>query len=308
LRARDIATLPIRFLRWLIRWFFFDPWRVIDAESSAYRSGEGAGLYTKDSLLVLYIFTVVAISLVLQEYFGGPDAFYALLSFVDDPTSPMRYPVSYAIAAAIFKPHGGGSAELALITGGYYELWSLGYWAVWRVIGFLVIPAIAVAVHPRLRFADTGLGAKEFSKHLWLYGVLFGIVLVVVIIVSFTDEFAKYYPFYGEAHRSSFDFCTWEALYIAQFLALEYFFRGFMMQPLRRIMGSSSIFAMIIPYVMIHIGKPLPECFAAVIAGVVLGTLAIRTRSIWAGFLIHVSVALSMDIAAILQTNGIPWR
>ena len=130
----------------------------------------------------------------------------------------------------------------------------------------------------------------------------------MVIIVSFTDEFAKYYPFYGEAHRSSFDFCTWEALYIAQFLALEYFFRGFMMQPLRRIMGSSSIFAMIIPYVMIHIGKPLPECFAAVIAGVVLGTLAIRTRSIWAGFLIHVSVALSMDIAAILQTNGIPWR
>ena len=42
--------------------------------------------------------------------------------------------------------------------------------------------------------------------------------------------------------------------------------------------------------------------------GVVLGTLALRTRSIWAGFLIHVSVAISMDVAAILQNHGIPWR
>ncbi len=78
-----------------------------------------------------------------------------------------------------------------------------------------------------------------------------------------------------------------------------------MIQPLRKIMGSTSIFAMMIPYVMIHFGKPLPECFAAIIAGVVLGTLAMRTRSIWAGFLIHVSVALAMDFTAIWQVH---WR
>ena len=45
---------------------------------------------------------------------------------------------------------------------------------------------------------------------------------------------------------------------------------------------------------------------AAILAGVVLGTLALRTRSIWAGFLIHVSVAISMDIAALIQTTGLP--
>jgi membrane protease YdiL (CAAX protease family) len=288
------------------RRFFLDAWRDLDAEATAHRASGAAS--TGDSLLAVYIFAVVAISLILQEYFGGPDSFYALLTFVDDPTSPARAPIRYALVAALLKPAGGGSTQLALITGGYYELWNLAYWATWRVIGFLVIPAIAVAVHPRLKFADTGLSARGFSKHVWLYGVLFVPVLIAVIIVSFTDEFSTYYPFYADAHRSLYDFGVWEAFYVAQFLSLEYFFRGFMIQPLRRIMGSSSIFAMMVPYVMIHFGKPLPECFAAIIAGVVLGTLAIRTRSIWAGFLIHVSVALSMDVAAILQNHGIPWR
>ena len=39
------------------------------------------------------------------------------------------------------------------------------------------------------------------------------------------------------------------------------------------------------------------------IAGIVLGTLALRTRSIWLGVFIHVSVALSMDVAAIWQKH-----
>jgi membrane protease YdiL (CAAX protease family) len=285
------------------RRFFLDAWREVDAEVAA-RGPASA----RDALLAAYVFVVVAVSLILQEYFGGPDTFYEILTFVDDPVSKARHPIAWAIAAAALRPDGGGSAQLALVASGHYELWNLAYWASWRVIGFLVIPAIAVAAHPGLRFADTGLSARGFSRHVWLYGVLFLPVLVAVIAVSFTEDFSTYYPFYGEAHRSLFDFGVWEAFYVAQFLSLEYFFRGFMIQPLRRVMGSSSIFAMMVPYVMIHFGKPLPECFAAIIAGIVLGTLALRTRSIWAGFLIHVSVAIAMDVAAILQTHGIPWR
>ena len=44
--------------------------------------------------------------------------------------------------------------------------------------------------------------------------------------------------------------------------------------------------------------------FQIIIPVVVLGTLALKTRSIWCGFLIHVSVALSMDLAAIAQVHG----
>jgi hypothetical protein len=66
------------------------------------------------------------------------------------------------------------------------------------------------------------------------------------------------------------------------------------------------VMAMVVPYCMIHFGKPWAECLAAILAGTVLGTLSLKTRSIWSGFLIHVTVAISMDLAALLQTRGLP--
>ncbi len=71
-------------------------------------------------------------------------------------------------------------------------------------------------------------------------------------------------------------------------------------------MGSHAIWAMMVPYCMIHFGKPWPETVAAIVAGLALGTLALRYRSIWAGFLVHVSVAVSMDVASLIQRGELP--
>lgn len=313
--------------------FFLHVWRDADEEATRHRAGASGSV--ADSLTVTYVFVVVAISLTLQDYFGGPDTFYSIVGFIDNPLSAHNHPVLWSLVGWL-APKSGVPLYLDLEASGYLDLWNLAYWACWRVFGFLVVPVIAIAIYPAIAklvrsvarlfarransapdagqgepaaapnpfgLAELGLSLRGFSQHVWVYGVLFAPVLVAVVIVSFTEEFSTYYPFYSEAHRSLFDFVVWEAFYIAQFFALEFFFRGFMIQPLRKVMGSSAIFAMMIPYVMIHYGKPILECFAAIIAGVVLGTLAMRTRSIWAGFLIHVSVALSMDIAAIWQTH-----
>jgi membrane protease YdiL (CAAX protease family) len=56
---------------------------------------------------------------------------------------------------------------------------------------------------------------------------------------------------------------------------------------------------MVVPYCMIHYGKPMPETLGAIVAGIVLGTLAMRTRSIWGGVLIHIAVAITMDMMAV---------
>ena len=44
-----------------------------------------------------------------------------------------------------------------------------------------------------------------------------------------------------------------------------------------------------------YAGKPLPETCGAIVAGIVLGFMSLKTRSIWLGAAIHMSVALSMD-------------
>src|SRR4030095_13366323 len=60
------------------------------------------------------------------------------------------------------------------------------------------------------------------------------------------------------------------------------------------------------PYCMIHYGKPYLETSSAIIAGVVLGSLAMRTHSIYAGFLVHATVAVTMDILALDHRHGLP--
>ena len=58
---------------------------------------------------------------------------------------------------------------------------------------------------------------------------------------------------------------------------------------------------MTVPYCMIHFGKPMPETIAAIVAGVVLGYMSLKSRNIWLGFLVHCGVALMMDIAALFR-------
>ena len=128
---------------------------------------------------------------------------------------------------------------------------------------------------------------------------MFALIFPVVVIASTTPAFRNTYPFYRMANRSQFDLWTWEAMYAAQFLSLEFFFRGFLLQGLRRALGANAIFVMIVPYCMIHYGKPMPETLGAIFAGLILGTFAMRTKSIWGGVLIHVGVAITMDVLAL---------
>ena len=79
-----------------------------------------------------------------------------------------------------------------------------------------------------------------------------------------------------------------------------------MVGALRRTMGATAIFAMALPYCMIHYGKPYFEAHGAVIAGVVLGSLSMRTRSIYAGFLVHITVAVAMDLLSLWKRAQLP--
>jgi membrane protease YdiL (CAAX protease family) len=66
-----------------------------------------------------------------------------------------------------------------------------------------------------------------------------------------------------------------------------------------------------LPYLMLHFPKLWPESFGAILFGFFLGVLALLSRSIWGGVGVHVGIALTMDIAALLQTRGLPdsfWR
>jgi membrane protease YdiL (CAAX protease family) len=62
---------------------------------------------------------------------------------------------------------------------------------------------------------------------------------------------------------------------------------------------------MVVPYNMLHFGKPMPEALAAIVGGIVLGTLSLKTRSIWWGAALHISIALTMDVCALVHMGRV---
>lgn len=187
------------------------------------------------------------------------------------------------------------------------KIWSLLYWAGCRVVGYVVLPALVIRFGFRERVADYGLRFERSRPVLLLYLAMFLVVVPLVILVSFSSAFLAKYPFYDNAGQSLPQLLVWELAYAAQFFSLEFFFRGFLLFALARKLGSTAIFVMMVPYVMIHFAKPVPETLGAVITGIALGTLALRTRSIFGGVLIHTAVAWTMDITALWQKGELPW-
>lgn len=277
----------------LLRRYLWDQWRVIDEgcarETPAAapapaapapgkrggkrkRAGAAAGQTAPAGRAgydwrVIVVLVTVAVSLSLQDYYGERIFFQKLF------------------------PYQAGDR--------YWTLKGFAWWSGWRVLGYMILPALTILLMPGERLRDYYIGLRGFSRHVWIYVGLYLVVLPAVIIAAQTESFRGTYPFYKLANRSAFDFWAWQALYAVQFLSLEFFFRGYMLRGLSRSMGSKAIFVMIIPYCMIHFGKPFAETMGAIVAGVVLGTLAMRTKSIWGGVIIHVGVALTMDILAL---------
>ena len=173
------------------------------------------------------------------------------------------------------------------------------WWSGTRVVCYVALPALTILLMPGERIRDYYVSPRGFIRHLWIYVGLYLLVLPFVILVATQDAFQHTYPFYKYANQSVGHFLAWQALYAAQFVALEFFFRGYMLKGLQPKFGYGAIYVMIVPYCMIHYPKPIPETLGAILAGIALGTLAMRTRSIWGGVLIHVGVAVTMDWLAV---------
>ena len=170
------------------------------------------------------------------------------------------------------------------------------YWAIGSALNYLLFPAIIIKYIFKERIRDYGFKWSKSNRILVLYAVMFVLVFILALVFSHTDAFQRKYPFYKSAANSWTEFLIWELSYAVQFFMLEFFFRGFILFTLARYLGSLAVFVMTVPYVMLHFTKPLPEACGAIFAGIALGTLALRTKSIYGGVVLHVSIALSMDI------------
>jgi membrane protease YdiL (CAAX protease family) len=267
-----------------IVWLLFrNTWRELDADSLRFRNEDAAaGRVDRRPFIALVLGAIV---LTMQEYYGGRIYFDASLT---------------PVLAGLEHTHP------ALQFAHYQDLYAYAWWAGTRVVGYALPFAVWKLFFRKDSVLDFGLRTKGFFDHAWIYGLFLLAVVPAMLVVSRNPDFGAYYPFYKLSSRSWFDFLVWESMYFLQFFALEMFFRGFLLGSLRRSFGSGAIFVMAVPYCMIHYGKPYLEACGAIVAGIALGSLSMKTKSIYQGFLVHVTVAASMDWLALRHRKATP--
>lgn len=223
-----------------------------------------------------------ALGLAIAEYWGNPHFVIAVLrswNLNDLANSSWRY----------------------MYQGVDARLHNLCWWSGTLITVYFVVPALITTLVFRMKLSDMGLRISGAWKGWPLYVIMLGIMLPLVWYFSSTASFQSRYPFYkllpGEVMWPNF--FLWELMYFIQFASLEFFFRGFITLGTRKSFGFMSVFVMMVPYCMIHFGKPMPETIGAIVAGLVLGTLALKSRSVLLGILIHYSVAITMDLFAL---------
>ncbi len=257
---------------------------AIDSQSPSYTMSRPAALRRVFTLLAC-----VCVSLLILHYSRYSSNLHQLLGYLGQ-----------------WQMQDGSYYVNRLQASGWLELAGYVWWTGCHLLTFILIPWLVIRLLFKERMVDFGWRWNQVSEHWRGYLLLLSPILVFVVLVSFGEDFVNHYPFYNLAGRSWLDLLLWELLYMSQFVFLEFFFRGFMLNALRPALGANAIWVMCVPYLMIHFPKLWLEATGAILFGLFLGILALQSRSIWGGVLVHAGVALSMDIAALVRKGALP--
>jgi membrane protease YdiL (CAAX protease family) len=260
----------------LIKQAFFET----EKQAAAHIAGT-RGFDTKCATVMI----VAALSLVFTQYFGIRPGYRMLADLL----------------GSLHLTSWSGDLLQWVEASGNTQIHRLLYWVCIIVAFYICFPALVIKLFLKQKLRDYGFGLGNSFKHYWMYGLIAVVMIPLVILFSFSPRFQQVYPFYKLAPGESLYpyFWVWQVLYLVQFIAVEFFFRGFILHGLKYRFGYYAIAIMVIPYCMIHFGKPMPEAIGAIFAGLALGVLSLATRSIWMGVILHYLVGFTMDIAAV---------
>lgn len=175
------------------------------------------------------------------------------------------------------------------------------YWFIGDFFTLFIFSALIIKFVFKEKLSDYGLKFGDIKTGLW-FSLIFLLVMILLIwFVSATPAFAEKYPLLNSAKDSWGIFLIFEAGMLVYMIAWEFVWRGFMLFGLEKKFGYYSVLIQMIPFVILHNGKPFLETFGAIFGGIALGILALRTRSVYYCIIIHIGVMYSIDVISTLR-------
>ena len=149
---------------------------------------------------------------------------------------------------------------------------------------FGVFPLLTILLILRKNPLDFGLGIG--NPALWRRWVLFTCLAAEVILysVSFVPSLEKYYLV------NNFAFIPFFFTSAFSLGAQEFMYRGFLLFGLKNRFKEGSILLQMVPFALLHLGKPEAETYSTILTGILFGYIAYRTKSFWPAFFIHLFI------------------
>jgi hypothetical protein len=154
-------------------------------------------------------------------------------------------------------------------------------------------------------------GLTFHNANLRPYAGLFAVVALLAFAASFFPSFLRAYPRYSSAQgallAAALGWPDWSTLwgfeltYLSTFIFVELFFRGFLVLGMDKHLGRDAVLPMAATYAVFHFGRPMGETIGSVIGAYILGAIALESRNLWGGILVHMTLALAMELFAHLQ-------
>ncbi len=147
-----------------------------------------------------------------------------------------------------------------------------------------VFPILVILLILRKNPLDFGL--RFGSPRIWGFYVIIVCLLAAIILYasSFITSLQSYYQM--EDFKLSVYFLT-NCLSLS---ASEFIYRGFLIFGLKDKFREGSILLQMIPFALLHLGKPEIETISTIITGILFGYIAYRGRSFWPAFIIHLFI------------------
>ncbi|NTW32394.1 MAG: CPBP family intramembrane metalloprotease [Bacteroidetes bacterium] len=151
-------------------------------------------------------------------------------------------------------------------------------------------------------FSFKNLDIKPYFKMLL---IMVPFIAIASTQADFMSTYPKFKPWFIQGNvfnLTRFQMSSiYELSYSLNFISLELFFRGALVIGMVAIMGRHAVLPMAVTYCFLHFGKPVAECVSSFFGGYLLGVIALYTRSIFGGCIVHLGVAYLMEFAALLQ-------
>jgi len=182
------------------------------------------------------------------------------------------------------------------------KFYSASYW--FSADGFLmlVVPVLLILLVLKGKPADYGFRIGDYKFGLISSAVFVLIMIPVVWVASGSETFAKAYPQAGVTVRENIPVLLYYELFVGFYmLAWEFFWRGYMLFGLKEKFGYYAIFMQMVPFFILHRGKPEIEVFASIFAGLILGIQALRANSFIYCFITHWTIMIFVDTISVLR-------